>query len=332
MTKVSATFNLNLPEGFGKAVKKRMGAKVLFYGPQGVGKTLAALSFPKVVAIDSEDGMGWYEGTDRAKNLLAVQGTQDFYAVTDSLKDLKDAEGFDTVVIDSETKIAENLQHVYLTVEERRAMRKGGDVEDANISMRAWGKIKQIQTNLQNLKIDLASKGINIVSVAQQVEIKEKFGSEYKIVGYRPDMKKKAEHDYDIVVRLITEGSGKDLKYYGIIEKDRTEVTHAGQKIQNPSYDIWKERIEAGSGLEAKESEFSEETEKNMARHEEEVEKEEISSKDRFQQYYNGLDEDGKKKAATLLSKLGIKSLSKMTAAQSKKLGELMDKLEAVPA
>lgn len=101
-----------LPKGLRKPQTRKKGLKVLVYGDTGTGKTLFALSFPRSVVLDSEDGYSWYEGTDKAKNLLAIENSQSFTVLEKLLKDLDKVtlDDMDTFVIDSETKVYENIQ------------------------------------------------------------------------------------------------------------------------------------------------------------------------------------------------------------------------------
>ena len=141
-----------------KPNSRKKGLKMLVYGQSGTGKTVLGLSFPKIVAVDSEDGYAWYEGTDRAKNIVGILDTQSFEDLSNLLDDLEDSiDEFDTLIVDSETKIHENIQEALIEVEESRALRKGKDVLDANLSIRSYGKIKQLESRLQNLKVKLAS-------------------------------------------------------------------------------------------------------------------------------------------------------------------------------
>ena len=202
---------------------------MLVYGQSGTGKTVLGLSFPKIVAVDSEDGYAWYEGTDRAKNIVGILDTQSFEDLSNLLDDLEDSiDEFDTLIVDSETKIHENIQEALIEVEESRALRKGKDVLDANLSIRSYGKIKQLESRLQNLKVKLASQGINIVSIAQAQDEMKDMGNNKRIkIGEKPNMAKNAQFDYDVVLRLFV----KDGKYMGIVEKDRTETYERGAEI-----------------------------------------------------------------------------------------------------
>ncbi len=127
---------------FRKPAKKKIGLKVLIYGTYGTGKTIFGLSFPNVALIDSENGATFYENNPQFnKNLRLVDNFQSFKELEDTIDDLKDNHeeyGIETLVIDSETKIYENLKEVVMNVEEKRARRKGGDEDDTNLSVRSW--------------------------------------------------------------------------------------------------------------------------------------------------------------------------------------------------
>jgi hypothetical protein len=107
-----------------KPKKEKHGIKVLGYGETGVGKSKFSLTFPRNAIIDTEDGQAHY--TDDPNMALRV--------VTTSALDVEEAidevaneffDDIDTVTLDSETKMYENLQHSGLVVVERRA-RDGG--------------------------------------------------------------------------------------------------------------------------------------------------------------------------------------------------------------
>ena len=100
-----------------KPNSRKKGLKMLVYGQSGTGKTVLGLSFPKIVAVDSEDGYAWYEGTDRAKNIVGILDTQSFEDLSNLLDDLEDSiDEFDTLIVDSETKIHENIQEALIEV------------------------------------------------------------------------------------------------------------------------------------------------------------------------------------------------------------------------
>lgn len=235
---------------FRKAGAAKIGGKFLVFGSTGSGKSYFGLTFPRIVAIDSETGLTHYEGRDITlnngksyNNLLLVDDTSDLGTLEDDLSDFIDIaeeNKAETLVIDSESKFYSNLQIAANETEERRARKKGGDVEDATIGLRSWGRIKLINMRLQQTKIDLAARGFHIVSVAQEIEQKNDDGT--KVIGHKPDAYKNIPYDYDTVLRFYTKADNKGtIHYYAEVIKDRTNVTHVGDVIENPCYDIWKD-------------------------------------------------------------------------------------------
>lgn len=304
---------------------------MLVYGQSGTGKTVLGLSFPKIVAVDSEDGYAWYEGTDRAKNIVGILDTQSFEDLSNLLDDLEDSiDEFDTLIVDSETKIHENIQEALIEVEESRALRKGKDVLDANLSIRSYGKIKQLESRLQNLKVKLASQGINIVSIAQAQDEMKDMGNNKRIkIGEKPNMAKNAQFDYDVVLRLFV----KDGKYMGIVEKDRTETYERGAEIENPSYANWAKRLTADDNKgNVIVKDFGKDKEKSKVAYEETVVSE-MPFKDQVADYVSKLDGQDKKEAFAKKVKAltGSGSLSTLTEEQQSKVLAYMNdnKLEA---
>lgn len=286
---------MSILSGLRKPNSRKKGMKILIYGESGSGKTVFALSFPKSIVVDSEDGYSWYEGTERTRNVVGILDSQSYDDLENLMDELDDAndEEFSSLVIDSETKVYENIKEALQNVEETRAARKGRDVLDANLSMRSYGKIGQLSGRLQNAKLRLASQGINIISVAQAADEMEDAGNGQRVkVGEKPNMDKRARFDYDVVIRLFT----KDNKYYGKIEKDRLEVFERGDIVEKPSYQNWAHRLESKDNQgEAVAKDFSKDAEKSQKAYYEEV-KVEMSFADRVKEYFATIDADTKKK------------------------------------
>lgn len=247
---------------FREAKAAKIGGKFLAYGETGSGKSWFQLTFPNVACIDSETGVGFYEkkpitlnNGNTYNNLKLVDDTSDLDTLEEDLDAFLDGEyegKIQTLSIDSESKFYSTMQISALEVEERRARRKGGDVDDAGISVKQWGRIKLLNMKFQQAKIDLSSKGMHIVSIAQQVEVKDAKGE--KVIGYKPDMHKSVGFDYDVILRFFKEkdknADGEEFKYYAEVIKDRTNVTKVGTIIENPCYDVWKDFFDGMSSLE----------------------------------------------------------------------------------
>ena len=250
---------------FRQAKAAKIGGKFLSYGESGSGKSTFQLTFPNVACIDSETGIAHYEGKDITlnngntyNNLVMVDNTSDLDELEEDLDAFIDGE-YDgkiaTLSIDSETKFYNTMQIGATEVEERRARKKGGDVNDAGISVKQWGRIKILNMKLQQAKIDLSSKGTHVVSVAQEVEIKDDDGK--KVIGYKPDMHKSVKFDYDTILRHYTK-KDKDgnVSFWAEVIKDRTNVTKVGQHIENPCFDIWKGYYDSMNGLEVNKTSY----------------------------------------------------------------------------
>lgn len=317
---------MSILSGLRKPNSRKKGMKILIYGESGSGKTVFALSFPKSIVVDSEDGYSWYEGTERTRNVVGILDSQSYDDLENLMDELDDAndEEFSSLIIDSETKVYENIKEALQNVEETRAARKGRDVLDANLSMRSYGKIGQLSGRLQNAKLRLASQGINIISVAQAADEMEDAGNGQRVkVGEKPNMDKRARFDYDVVIRLFT----KDNKYYGEIEKDRLEVFERGDIVENPSYQNWAHRLEAKDNQgEAVAKDFSKDAEKSQKAYYEEV-KGEMSFADRVKEYFATIDADTKKKfVEDMVAATGTKKIKEMNKEQQDKVLALMSK------
>lgn len=291
---------------FKKVEKTKGGIKVLAYGSTGSGKTTFALTFPKVVAVDTEDGMRWYLDNPNLKYRLTTTSADE---VEEALEEVEEEliDEMETFVLDSETKVYENMQHSALNLAEKRARQKGQSVDDANISQREWGKIKLITKRIQASKITLASKGINIVSISQEKDIKEKKGDNFVVVGNAPDGAKGIEYDYDIVIRLFTEKDSKtgEETYKAEVFKDRTQTFKKGDVITNPSYDCWKSVVEGVANLKQDTIDFKRDIDKDEEKMKTELEElEDLSTQ--FKGIMKNLGATQKKEVATFAKDLGI--------------------------
>lgn len=294
---------------FKKAKESKQGLKVLGYGASGTGKTTFALSFDsgKICAIDSEDGMAWYK--DKCKALEYILNSTSAEDVEEALEEIEDKliNEISTFVLDSETKIYENMQHSALNIAEKRAKNKQQSVDDANISQREWGKIKLINKRMQAAKIMLASKGINIVSIAQEKEIKEKKGDSFVVVGYAPDTAKGFEYDYDVVLRFFTEVDKKtgELIYKAEVKKDRTQTFQRGEIIINPSYTYWSKQVEKKAKLEEDVRNYSKDIEKDQSSLQLELENL-ADLQNEFKEVFKNSSVEQKKVIKAVMQKIGI--------------------------
>ena len=316
---------------FRKPLESKVGAKALIFGKKSTGKTKFVLSWPGVAVIDAEMGVAWYEGTPDSKNLIEVSNTQSFKEMEDDAEYI--AENFEklgvkTFAIDSVTKIKENLEETIMTIDERREKRKGKDVDETNLSIRSRGRIKYTNKRLQNVKIDLSTKGLNIVDIAQAKEMKEKVGDQYVVVGHAPDMQVGAEHDYDIVLFMYREKDKTgNYKYFARVEKDRLEVFKAGDIIENVSYEMWRDRIESRNGLKTLDVNFAKESENTKALYEKESNLESASWTEALSSLAKSLDKERQGELSTMLksARISLTSLDNLSPTQKEKLQGILD-------
>lgn len=237
-----------------------VGGKVLVFGKQGTGKSTFVGTFPNINLVDTEDGQTYYIGKN--KNIKAIMRTVSASEVQETLDELNDEEmlkTFDTIVIDSGTKLYENMQAAAYEVAEGRARKqraKGQDVdlEDINISVRDWGHIKRWNQQLATSYILFSELGKWCVVTAHQKDEmrdatkaeKKNLGVDKIKIGEVPDLAKKAEHDFDIVLQFYTEEIDGETKYFAKVLKDRTQVTKRGDIIESPTFDkIWQNNWES---------------------------------------------------------------------------------------
>lgn len=319
---------------FRKPSSKRIGLKVLGFGETGSGKSHFGLSFPKLYALDSEAGLALYEGKDAGKNIEMIMNTQDFIELEEAIEEIaeiyeSDPSALETLVIDSETKFYQNLQTALMELEEKKARNKGRDVMDSNVSVRGWGRIKSISTKLQNLKIDLSGKGVNVVSIAQMEDIKQKIGDNFVVVGHKPIMAKGSDYDYDIVLKFFIEGEGENVKYLAKVLKDRTKKFKVGQVIENATFSMWEgSKPKDGDTLSTS---FSKDAKSSMTKQESADEEDEKSVVQKFKELFATLDDKGKKQASELIKEAKIKNpLEPATGKEFKDLQAVVDAMTKI--
>lgn len=308
-------------KNFRKPNDIKQGLKILIYGSDGCGKSLVTLGFPKIAYIDSEAKISVYENNSKYnKNIEFIMDTNNYNKTIEAMKEIisnKDSCEIETIVIDSETNIYETMNVVMMEVEEERArkkaIKKGDSVEfavnDANVSQRAYGKIKNKYNSLKALRLQLSSMGINIITVAH---LKELMDNNQNKIGETSDLRKGATHDYDVIIKCCKE---KDIitqkfKFIAYIEKDTTETFELGEKVDftwvdgevsNIIYERLKGYIEK-SGSIINNYQTVEELFENNIKEDEEFKGFNLEERqNKFKKIYTKLDEVGKEKAKELL-------------------------------
>jgi GTPase SAR1 family protein len=181
-----------------KSVKKRL--KALFFGQAGVGKTTAAIQFPKPYLIDTEGGAEQEQYTDALEEREGqIFQTNDFDEVIKEVKELLSTKhDFKTLIIDPMTTI-------YNDIVDKAGIKVGTDFG------RHYNEANKKVKHLLNLLLRL---DMNVIITAHQ---KDKYGSDMSIIGSTFDCYKKLDYLFDLVFEVKKQGK----KRLGIIRKSR---------------------------------------------------------------------------------------------------------------
>lgn len=318
---------------FRKPQQAKKGIKILAWGDSGVGKSTFALTAPKIVSIDSDDGQSFYEDNP---NIVFIANTASVKDFEESLIQIEEEmlDQIESLVVDSETVFNDNMQLMFMDVVEKRARRKGQNVDDANLSPREWGKIKILNKKLFALKTKLASQGVNIISIAESKPIKEKRGENFVTVGYEPDMANKSDFRYDIIIKLYTEKQADGTeKYFGIIQKDRTRTFKKGEIIENPSFQCWEAIAKKMAKLETIKIDYTQDVKKDeeMAASWDELEKAAVDRVKEILVLAKTADENTKTKIKAVLAELkksGVDLSKPETKEDAEKIIEALSEFE----
>lgn len=176
--------------------------KALFYGCAGVGKTMAAIQFPKPYIIDTEGSTNKPQYVKQIeKSDGAVLMTVDFDEMVNELKELLTTKhDYKTVVIDSLT----NLYNDLLEKAEKKVGTEFG---------RHYGEANKRMKQLLNLlfRIDM-----NVIITAHS---KNEYGANLAVLGQTFDCYKKLDYLFDLVFEVQKRGD----KRSGIVRKSRIE-------------------------------------------------------------------------------------------------------------
>lgn len=184
-----------------EAIEKRL--KALFYGSAGVGKTTAAISFPRPYLIDTEKGAE----NDQYTKILQKSGgvifqTSDFDELMKEVKSLlTEKHEYKTLIIDPLTTLYNDLL-------DKSAAKNGTDFgrhySEAN---------KQIK-HLINLLLRL---DMNVIITSHA---KNEYGNNMSVLGQTFDCYKKLDYLFDLVFEI--QKRGKDR--VGLIKKSRIDT------------------------------------------------------------------------------------------------------------
>jgi hypothetical protein len=180
-------------------------SKILIFGKPGVGKTWAALDFPKVYYIDCEGGANLKHYTDKLEKSGGVyfgveQGSQDFVSVIEQIKALATEDhDYKTVVIDSISKI----HNAEISKEADRL----GDKD-------AFGASKKPAVSLSRRLVSWIDKiDMNVILIAHERPV----WANDKQIGVTYDAWDKLEYELHLNLNIVKQGESRKA----IVKKSR---------------------------------------------------------------------------------------------------------------
>lgn len=204
-----------------ESVQKRL--KCLFYGSAGVGKTTAAISFPKPYLIDTEKG----SVNDQYVKLIQKSGGL-VYHTNDFNELLQEINALLTENHDYKTVIIDPLTTIYNDLLDKAALKVGTEFG------RHYGEANKSMKHLLNLLLRL---DMNVIITAHA---KNEYGANLAVLGQTYDGYKKLDYLFDLVFEIQKRGKER----VGIIKKSRIESFPDGETFPF-SYDEIKKRYGA---------------------------------------------------------------------------------------
>ncbi len=191
-----------------ETIQKRL--KALFYGTAGVGKTTAAIQFPKPYLIDTERGAENNQYVKiLEKNGGAIFQTSDFADTVQEIKILLTAKhDYKTLIIDPLTTLYNDLLD--------QAARKHGTEFG-----RHYNEANRAMKHLLNLLLRL---DMNVIITAHA---KNEYGDNLAVLGQTFDCYKKLDYLFDLVFEIQKRGNNR----VGIIKKTRMESFPDGEQF-----------------------------------------------------------------------------------------------------
>jgi hypothetical protein len=194
-----------------KPVAQSKRLKLFVFGPAGVGKTTAAIQFPKPYVIDGERGTDHYGKTIEQSGGAVFQTTDMDEVVAEVRSLLTEAHDYRTLVIDPITPLYNDLL-------EKAEAKVGSDFG------RHYGVANQKMKRLANLILAL---DMNVIVSAHA---KTEYGDNLKVLGQTFDGWRQLDYWFDLVIQLgrSNQFDGKQTKVksqqrFARVEKSRIE-------------------------------------------------------------------------------------------------------------
>jgi len=176
--------------------------KCLFYGSAGVGKTMAAIQFPKPYIIDTEGSTNKPQYVRQIEKVDgAVLMTVDFDEMVNEVRELL------TTQHDYKTLIIDSLTLLYNDLLEKAEIKVGSEFG------RHYGEANKRMKQLLNLLFRL---DMNVIITSHS---KNEYGKNLAVLGQTFDCYKKLDYLFDLVFEIQKRGTDR----VGLIKKSRIE-------------------------------------------------------------------------------------------------------------
>lgn len=177
--------------------------KALFYGNAGVGKTYAAIQFPKPYIIDTEGS------TNKPQYVRAIEKVDGAVLMTVDFDDMvNEVRELLTTKHDYKTLIIDSLTLLYNDLLEKAERKVGTDFG------RHYGEANKRMKQLLNLLFRL---DMNVIITSHS---KNEYGQNLAILGQTFDCYKKLDYLFDLVFEIQKRGTQR----IGLVKKSRFET------------------------------------------------------------------------------------------------------------
>lgn len=201
---------------------KNKRVKMMVFSTAGIGKTTAAINWPKAVIIDMEHGTDNYANTIIANGGIVLHTTNPD-EVKDEIKTLlTEKHDYRTIVIDPVTILYQAIQEKWTRIFSKYAdTEKATELQD--FGFRYWAKVKSDYKAIMRM---LLACDMNVILTAHQKDV---YGEGMKKVGFGSDSMKGDEHIFDYVFQLVMDAKGRRM---ALTKKERAEVGKAKFPIE----------------------------------------------------------------------------------------------------
>lgn len=193
-----------------KSIQKRL--KALFYGAAGVGKTTAAINFPKPYLIDTEKGA---ENTQYIKTLEKNGGV--IFQTSDFDDLIKEIRSLLTEKHEYKTLIIDPLTTLYNDLLDKSALIIKSQSKDKDVTGTEFGRhYAEANKKMKHLMSLLLRLDMNVIVTSHA---KNEYAGNMTIIGSTFDCYKKLDYLFDLVFEI--QKRGKDR--VGLVKKTRIE-------------------------------------------------------------------------------------------------------------